>query len=1022
MNKTLWIRWRARVGAGCVAAALVVAVPSAGAALLSNAGFETEGDAGQAAGWWHYPECGRAAWAAMSGAAGYSFYPAGHVQGGFGQDVGMVVDPGDQIRFTVYAKAEANYTNRDTTIGLEFYSGGALAYAVTGSVYDALDANRGSWTLLELGCTNTTPGITRVTVRCDYGHGTIPSGATAATCQWDDSALFQMRAAGGSGLGRFEPLEGVYLGVLTETGGTADEINQLNQKTGKRFGIYAKFLDFKDGFPGDWVNMIRTNCPGAGVHIILEPVSCFSDFFATNWGPGQATYDAARAFATNCAASGVPIFLRFAHEPNGWWYSWAPSYLGTDLVSNNTYIIGWRNFARLVHSNAPNVAMVWAPNEGNGGGNQTDYDLTYPGDEFVDWVGMSLYNGEWYGNSNAVMDYEFRNALQRGYWQDDGNPDDDTIQDFYWTYSDPNNPTGHHKPMMIAETSSQWRPAYSVSSSICVAAFESLSGSPSALTTTGWSERAESPVGWWGAWCAMFMSNTADCVDGTNAFRLGATSLFSGYPCGDTYVGGNGRDMAWTNWSRFNGMILQVKRAAGATPDPMLSIGIRCASPDSTAFVQRVITSTSYVPLAIGFSGMSVPANFNWTNVDAIRLELFTTNAGVAPADVFVDDWRIGALTNTPDQAWWTPWGLERFELSADCAAGHSAVRIGGTDSNNDYFIGGTGCSLEPAGSRNWTNSNALALQVRRELGPTNVKPDPKFKITCDNDYTDDNGNEVYVATRVANSNYTGILIPFADFAGGSGFTWTNVVRMKIEFYTSGGITNTPYDCYLDDLCRVVATVTNSADNVQWKGDWLDQLYSQSDDAVAHPYRVDLFRSFRNLHMINWFEVRKFEDGETRDFTLLEFPAATPVCSSYYAHVANAYFLTNVVVDSDGDGMPDEWEQRYFGGATNGSPSADADGDGVNNWQEYVAATSPTNGLSRFEVSSLPAANSVPSGQFVLRWSSESRCVYTVERAGSLQASFARRQENLFATPPENVYTDAVGTAGAYFYRIQVVP
>ena len=46
-------------------------------------------------------------------------------------------------------------------------------------------------------------------------------------------------------------------------------------------------------------------------------------------------------------------------------------------------------------------------------------------------------------------------------------------------------------------------------------------------------------------------------------------------------------------------------------------------------------------------------------------------------------------------------------------------------------------------------------------------------------------------------------------------------------------------------------------------------------------------------------------------------------------------------VDSDGDGMPDDWEQQYFGSATGASPTDDTDGDGMTNRDEFVAGTDP---------------------------------------------------------------------------------
>ncbi|NCC51187.1 MAG: lamin tail domain-containing protein [Spartobacteria bacterium] len=54
--------------------------------------------------------------------------------------------------------------------------------------------------------------------------------------------------------------------------------------------------------------------------------------------------------------------------------------------------------------------------------------------------------------------------------------------------------------------------------------------------------------------------------------------------------------------------------------------------------------------------------------------------------------------------------------------------------------------------------------------------------------------------------------------------------------------------------------------------------------------------------------------------------------------------------DTDGDGMPDWWELKYFGDATStNTPDGDYDQDGSINIHEYIADTVPTNNLSFYE-------------------------------------------------------------------------
>jgi hypothetical protein len=57
--------------------------------------------------------------------------------------------------------------------------------------------------------------------------------------------------------------------------------------------------------------------------------------------------------------------------------------------------------------------------------------------------------------------------------------------------------------------------------------------------------------------------------------------------------------------------------------------------------------------------------------------------------------------------------------------------------------------------------------------------------------------------------------------------------------------------------------------------------------------------------------------------------------------------------DADRDGLPDSWERSCFGGIYAYSGTDDADGDGVNNLDEYIADTEPTNAASYFRILSL---------------------------------------------------------------------
>lgn len=128
-------------------------------------------------------------------------------------------------------------------------------------------------------------------------------------------------------------------------------------------------------------------------------------------------------------------------------------------------------------------------------------------------------------------------------------------------------------------------------------------------------------------------------------------------------------------------------------------------------------------------------------------------------------------------------------------------------------------------------------------------------------------------------------------------------------------------------------------------------------------------------------------------------------------------FSITVPADSNLDGLPDEWQVLFFSsvGSPSAGPDADPDGDGMNNLQECLAGTDPTN-----PVSLLAIAESGPSeGLFVLRWQSAAGRLYSIQLSSNLIAGFcATLATDIPATPPVNAYTDTVHRSGALFYRV----
>jgi hypothetical protein len=188
-------------------------------------------------------------------------------------------------------------------------------------------------------------------------------------------------------LGKYEPLYGCYLGAFI------DRDERLGQKffdenwqahydpdsftdlIGKKHASTFCYLSYGRRFPSRWVERLKSQ--GVAPHIAWEP----------NQGLQIVQDDYyLREFAQAAAEADCPIFLRFASEMNGGWARY-----GGDALQ---YKIKWAIVQKTMARYAPNVAMVWCVNSIP----ETTIAKYYPGDEFVDWVGVNCYSVPYHDN------------------------------------------------------------------------------------------------------------------------------------------------------------------------------------------------------------------------------------------------------------------------------------------------------------------------------------------------------------------------------------------------------------------------------------------------------------------------------------------------------------------------------------------------------------------------------------------------------------------------------------------------
>jgi hypothetical protein len=129
--------------------------------------------------------------------------------------------------------------------------------------------------------------------------------------------------------------------------------------------------------------------------------------------------------------------------------------------------------------------------------------------------------------------------------------------------------------------------------------------------------------------------------------------------------------------------------------------------------------------------------------------------------------------------------------------------------------------------------------------------------------------------------------------------------------------------------------------------------------------------------------------------------------------ISDEELLSAVTLDKDTDGLPDWWEQKYYGGITNASPDGTA-ANGMTRRQAYIAGLDPKDAAARFRAAKLSGQ------QRGLSWNARPGRTYIIEYAPDLISEFKPIQTNDWPAS-EFVHNDNTDPSGFYRLRAEML-
>jgi hypothetical protein len=214
------------------------------------------------------------------------------------------------------------------------------------------------------------------------------------------------------GVAAFPAEEPIAVGVYFNTNkqycpADPPAFEELKALTGREAKLYMNFQSWNEQYNTFAVRLAENARSHGGIYMVVWMPGGEAQAQDPAWSCAAIAKGARdeyiRQYAQDVRKYGRPIMIRFAHEMNGHWYPWGTAFRSPGVRNNSNtpadYVAMWRHvWGIFKEAGVTDVHWVWAPNifflnTANSEEQQrADFAALYPGDEYVDWIGLDGYN------------------------------------------------------------------------------------------------------------------------------------------------------------------------------------------------------------------------------------------------------------------------------------------------------------------------------------------------------------------------------------------------------------------------------------------------------------------------------------------------------------------------------------------------------------------------------------------------------------------------------------------------------